>query len=130
MTQPRKSLSTSNLFTDHQIKILKPQTSNPENQIMTSQDGECFCEQCQDLQVNRIKYESKFLLPNPQKRSYYLKNQLSQTHSMDDDLTMQNQTRLSSATSLQINHYRDGGGSFSFSDLDPVEEDSEVANDC
>ena len=131
MTQQRKSLSTSNLFNEPQVRwkghLLKAQNSVPATHRNFSFEKECSnLNSSFDLNPRISIYGTD---PQPtNNHSHQLKYQVSSVHTLQREPHKHSQSR-SSKYNLQVCQNREDGGSFSFSDLDPVEEDFEIGSD-
>ena len=148
MSRPRKSLSASTLFPKSRppklVSTKKPQSFVPENKKYFSFEKEFSSQNCSfdcHLLTPRISIdETDSLSPPPSFHRHYLKYQArsqggtmysSESHTSKEELISQDVGSQQSKSNLQICQLslRDDGGSFSFSDLDPVQEDLETVDD-
>ena len=129
MMHHRKSLSTSNLFNMSNLRAshqLKPQSSDPPapgNYSFEKEMSNPYCSYDYHCSTPRISiYSSDPYSP-------VAATHLPSTRCKDKQSVSHLQEGLSSPPppyNLQVCQCREDGGSFSFSDLDPVEEDMEV----
>ena len=131
MMHHRKSLSTSNLFNmsyTRKTNQLKPQSSDPPAPGNYSFEKEMlnpYCSYDYHCSTPRISiYSSDPYSP-------VAATHLPSTRCKEKQHTSHLHDNLSSPppppyNNLQVCQWREDGGSFSFSDLDPVEEDLEV----
>jgi hypothetical protein len=131
MTHPRKSLSTSNLFNEPQVNwkghLLKAEHSVPATGGNFSFEDECSNPNSSFDFNPRINIYGTDPQPT-NNQTLQLKYQASSVHTMKKETHKHSQSR-SSKSNLQVRQNREDGGSFSFSDLDPVEEDFEIGSD-
>ena len=141
---PRKSLSASNIFTRSRAPKLfhlrRPHNSDPKNPTNFSIDDDCPSKNC-SFECTRLtprisieETDSQSSQPSfyrPYLR-YQTRDQVIPVLSIDSDTSKQVSQDIfsqNSRSNLQICQFREDGGSFSFSDLDPVKEDLEIADD-
>ena len=111
---------------------MNPQNTDPEEPQYFSFEEKCFSQNCIfkcHRLTPRISIESETdSQPSPPSfHRHYLKYQTKcPAYSIDSDTSKQD---MASKSNLQICQFKEDGGSFSFSDLDPVQEDSEFAED-
>ena len=135
MSRPRKSLSACTLFNKTRPQKLchlrKPQYSAPENPQYFSfetevsfQNGSFDCQRVTPrISIEETDSQTSFPSFHRHYLKYQTKCQDGPTPSIDSD------TSQNSKSNLKICQFREDGGSFSFSDLDPVQEDLEIAED-
>ena len=132
MINPRKSLSTSNLFckppVPRPMRILKHQTSDPATHgnysfekdfLNPSCSLDCHCVNPR-ISIYHTDSQSPLLGTHLPYQSCQPKYPLSPVQ------LSQHSQSPHKRSNLQVCQSRDDGGSFSFSDLDPVEEDMEI----
>ena len=141
---PRKSLSASNIFTRSRapklIQLRRPHNSDPKDPTNFSIDDDSSSKNC-SFECTRLtprisieETDSQSSQPSfyrPYLR-YQTRDQVIPVLSIDSDTSKQVSQDIfsqNSRSNLQICQFREDGGSFSFSDLDPVKEDLEVADD-
>ena len=141
---PRKSLSASNIFTRSRAPKLfhlrRPHNSDPKNPTNFSIEDDCPSKNC-SFECTRLtprisieETDSQSSQPSfyrPYLR-YQTRDQVIPVLSIDSDTSKQVSQDIfsqNSRSNLQICQFREDGGSFSFSDLDPVKEDLEIADD-
>ena len=128
MMHHRKSLSTSNLFTGSHIRTahqLKPQSSDPPAPGNYSFEKELlnpYCSYDYHCSTPRISIYSS--TPYSPVAATHLPSTRCKDNQHENSLT--SPPPYNTPYNLQVGQYREDGGSFSFSDLDPVEEDLEV----
>ena len=143
MSRPRKSLSACTLLrksrTPKLCELRKPQYSAPETQRCSS--FEKISNQNCSFEFQRITprisiddTDSQTSVPSFHRHylKYQTKCQVGPVHSIDSDTSKQISEDMASQNSkynLQISQFREDGGSFSFSELDPVQEDLEIGED-
>ena len=128
MMHHRKSLSTSNLFNGSHIRTahqLKPQSSDPPAPGNYSFEKELlnpYCSYDYHCSTPRISIYSS--TPYSPVAATHLPSTRCKDNQHENSLT--SPPPYNTPYNLQVGQYREDGGSFSFSDLDPVEEDLEV----
>jgi hypothetical protein len=128
MTHPRKSLSISNLFNEPHVPrreyMLKAQNSYPATHGIFS---------C-SFDYHHLNPRISIYETDPQTSNNhmdYLKYPVSSVHSLESEkkLLSENVHSKSQISKSNLQVCQPSGGSFSFSDLDPVEEDLEIGLD-
>ena len=144
MSRPRKSLSASNIFTKTRppklFQLRRPHNSDPKNPNNLSLDEDSSSKNCSfegyrltprisidetDSHSSQPSYHRPYL-------RYQTRSQVVPVLSVDSDTSKQVSQDIfsqNSRSNLQICQFREDGGSFSFSDLDPVKEDLEIVDD-
>ena len=137
MTHPQKSLSISNLYNEPQVprkgNMLNAQETDPATRGNISFGEECSNQSC-SFDYHHLNPRISIYETDPQTSNshmHYLKYPVSCVHSLESEkyLLYQNVHSDSQSSKSNLQVRQPSGGSFSFSDLDPVEEDLEIRLD-
>ena len=144
MSRPRKSLSASNIFTKSRapklFQLRRPPHSDPKKPHNFSMDEDFSSKNC-SFECHRLtprisidETDSRSSLPSTHRPylKYQTRSQVVPMLSIESDTSKQVSQDIfsqNSRSNLQICQFREDGGSFSFSDLDPVREDLEITEE-